>query len=149
MRSHRAGTTPRTPSRRVAPAAIALVAAAGILLTACGGSDKPGYCSDRSSLQQSVDDLRNVKVLESGGPTRLQSQLQKVETDAKGLASSAKSDFPSESDAIQSSVSALKSAVQGLPASPSPQQLATVAADVKGVATAFQGFKTATDSKCS
>lgn len=149
MRSHRAGTTPRRPSRRAAPVAIALVAAAGILLTACGGSDKPGYCSDRSALQQSVGDLRNVEVLQSGGVKRLQSQLQKVETDAKGLASSVKSDFPSESDAIQSSVSALKSAVQGLSANPSPQQLATVAADVKGVATAFQGFKAATDSKCS
>jgi hypothetical protein len=128
----------------------ALIAAAAVMAPAgCGGSDKPQYCSDRSNLEQSVKDLGNVKLLASGGVEQLQSQLAKVESDARALSSSAKSDFPSESNAIQSSVSTLKTALQGLPSSPTPQQLTGVVADVKAVGTAIQNFDEATDSKCS
>lgn len=133
----------RTAVLAVAPLAIALA------LGGCGGSSKPGYCSDRSTLEQSVKDVGNVNVLQSGGIKQLQSQLQKVETDARTLVSSAKGDFPSETSAIDSSVSALKTAIQGLPSSPSPSQLATVATDAKAVVTSFQNFKKASDSKCS
>ena len=133
----------RTAVLAVAPLAIALA------LGGCGGSSKPGYCSDRSTLEQSVKDVGNVNVLQSGGVKQLQTQLQKVETDASTLVSSAKSDFPSETSAIDSSVSSLKTAIEGLPSSPSPSQLATVATDAKAVVTSFQNFKKASDSKCS
>ena len=145
-------TEPLHESRRRTPAplmAVALLAAAVLALAGCGGSSKPGYCSDRSTLEQSVKDLGSVDLFSSGGVKQLQSQLQKIQTDARALQSSAKSDFPTESSAITSSASALQSAVQGLGSSPSRQQLVTVAADVKGLATAFQSFKSATNSKCS
>jgi hypothetical protein len=73
----------------------------------------------------------------------------KVESDANALASSTKSDLPSQSSAVQSSVKTLKTAVQGLPASPSRQQSVAVAADVNATVTAFDNFKKATNSKCS
>ena len=151
MRSLRSGTTASLKPSRVAAvmAASLLAAAAVVALAACGSSSKPQYCADRSTLEQSVKDLRSVNVLQSGGVNQLKSQLAKVETDANALASSAKGDFPSESNAIESSVSTLKSAVDGLPSSPSAQQLAGVAVDVTAVGTAFQNFKKATDSKCS
>jgi hypothetical protein len=117
-------------------------------VSACGGSSKPGYCSDRSNLEQAIKDVGNVKVAQSGGLSQLKSQLQKVETSANTLVSSAKSDFPTETGALSSSVSKLKSDVQGLPSSPSPQQLAATAADAKSVVTSFQNLKKATDSKC-
>jgi hypothetical protein len=128
--------------------AIAAVAVAGVLvLTGCGGSSKPAYCSDRSNLEQSVKDLGNVD-LKNGGVSALDSQLQKVKSDSTTLVNSAKSDFPSQTAAIQSSVTALSSAAQALPSSPSAQQIATIALDVKNVATAVSGFTDATDSKC-
>ena len=126
---------------------VALLAAGAVM--ALAGCGKPQYCSDRSTLQQSVSGLNDVQVTQSGGVDRLKTQLTKVESDANALAKSAKSDFPSESSAVQSSVKSLKSAVQALPASTSRQLLVTVAANVKATVAAFDNFKTATDSKCS
>ena len=131
--------------RAVAVAPVAVVVA----LTACGGgSSKPGYCSDRGKLEQSVKDLGNAKVLEKGGVQKLRAQLQTIETNANTLVSSAKKDFPSETSAIQSSVSSLKTQAQKLPSSATPQQIAAVAGSAKAVATSVQDFKKATDSKC-
>lgn len=126
---------------------VALLAAGAVM--ALAGCGKPQYCSDRSTLQQSVSGLNDVQVTQSGGVDRLKTQLTKVESDANALAKSAKSDFPSESSSVQSSVKSLKSAVQALPASTSRQLLVTVAASVKATVAAFDNFKTATDSKCS
>jgi hypothetical protein len=126
-------------------AGVVVPAAVLMALTGCG---KPQYCSDRSDLQNSVRDLGNVKLRESGGLDRLKSQLQKIQADAKKVASSAKSDFPTESSALQSSVSTLKTAVQQLPPSPSGQQLRPVAADAASVIASARRFKQATDSKC-
>lgn len=128
-------------------ATLAITAALG--LPACGGSSKPGYCSDRSNLQQSLKDLGNAKVLQSGGVQQLKSQLQKIGTEAQKLASSAKSDFPTESSAVESSVTGLKTSVEQLPASPSAAEIAGLAGQAKAVVTAFDAFKKATDSKCS
>ena len=137
-----------------AAAARRLVAVAVICSTAfavaagCGGSSsKPSYCSDRSNLKDSVNGLTSVD-LKSGGVGALQSQLQKVESDAQSLASSAKSDFPDETSAISSSVSTLSGTVKQLPSSPSAQQLAAVAVDLSGVASAFKNFSNATSSDC-
>jgi hypothetical protein len=120
-----------------------------VLVAASGCGSKPAYCSDKSNLQQSVKDLGNVKLTQSGGVDRLKSQLKKVESDAQQLAKSAKGDFPSQSSAIQSSVSTLKSDAQRLPNSPSPQEAAVVAGEVAAVGHAVSDFANASKSKCS
>ena len=90
-------------------AAVALFAAAG-----CGGSSsKPAYCSDRSTLQSDVQGL-SVPT-SSSDISGLQSQLATIQSDATALVSSAKSDFPSETSAITSSVDTLSSAVKAPP----------------------------------
>jgi hypothetical protein len=94
-----------------------------------------------------VKDLGNVN-LKTGGTSALDAQLQKVKSNATKLESSAKSDFPTETAAIQSSVSALDTAVRSLPKSPSVQELAPIAIDVKNVANAVTSFADATKSKC-
>jgi hypothetical protein len=128
------------------PRAASLIAVAALMLLA--GCGKPQYCSDRNELQQSIQDLRDVEVLQSGGVSQLRSQLQEVEANAQKVVSSAKGDFPSESSALQSSVSRLKGTVQQLPESPSRQEVGPVAANVAGVATSFREFRSATESKC-
>ena len=83
-------------------------------------SDKPAYCSDVSDLQQSVDDLKNVQ-LNSGAVSTLQTDLQKMQSNANAVVSSAKQDFPSQTSALESSVSSLSTAIKQLPASPTAQ----------------------------
>src|SRR5947208_14279239 len=91
--------------RKFGLAAAALLASVFIMVFA--GCGKPGFCSDRTNLEQSVKGLSNVKLTESGGVDRLKSQLKKIQSDSKQLVSSAKSDFPSETDQLNSSVAAL------------------------------------------
>ena len=67
------------------------VAAAALVAAGCGGSSKPDYCSKVSDLQQSVDELKSVQ-LQSGALSTLQTDVQKVQSDANAVVSSAKQD---------------------------------------------------------
>jgi hypothetical protein len=130
----------------MSPLRILLVAGVVAALSGCGSS-KPGYCDDRSSLESSIKGLTSVD-LRSGGVSALQSQLTKVESDANTLVGSAKSDFPSQTDALKSSVSSLKTAVQNLGSSPSAGQVVALVPAVQSVTSAVKGFADATSSKC-
>ena len=127
--------------------AVALAAAAALVAAGCGGSNKPDYCSDVSDLQQSVDDLKSVQ-LESGALSTLQTDAQKVQSNANAVVSSAKADFPSQTSALQSSVATLSTTINALPPSPTPQQLLSLAAQVNSVVSAAQGLSSATSSAC-
>jgi len=120
----------------------ALAAAAG-----CGGgSDKPGYCADRSQLESSIKDLTNIDP--SQGLSGLETKLTTIQSDANALVASARSDFPSETSAIRSSVNALADDVRALPSSPSATQVAALAADASSVVSAVGDFVDATKSAC-
>jgi hypothetical protein len=124
----------------------ALIAAAIVPLAGCGGS-KPAYCQDKTALKKSVDNLKGVNV-GNGGLSELQSNLNTVKSDAKTLASSAKKDFGPQAQALETAVSSLGTAVQTAVGSPSSQSVATVAAGVAGVKSAFGDLSTAVSSKC-
>jgi hypothetical protein len=127
------------------PAAIAVVA----VLSACGGSSKPSYCKQTASLKQSVSDLGNVNVLK-GGTNALTSALSKVQSDASGVVSSAKGDFPNETAAITNSIDTLKKSAQSLASSPTqPAVVAQVPGQISAVVKSIQDFSSATSSKCS
>ena len=132
------------PVKRIAGAIVACVAL--IALGGCGSS-KPGYCSDRTSLENSIKGLTSLNV--SSGVSGLQSQLKTIQSDANAVVSSAKSDFPSQTSAVKSSVDALSSAVKALPSSPSAGQIATIASDAASVVNSVKSFTDATSSKCS
>jgi outer membrane murein-binding lipoprotein Lpp len=117
-------------------------AATAITLAGCSSS-KPGYCTDRTNLTNSV------KGLTSSGVSGLKSQLQQIQTDATTLVNSAKDDFPSETSAITSSVTALKTSVTALPSSPSAAQIATATRDAASVVSSVKSFVDASNSKCS
>jgi hypothetical protein len=143
MRPFRRRTTLASDGRL---AAFAVASVFALPLTGCG---EPDYCSDRSNIEQSVKGLTDVQLTESGGADRLKSQLEKVQSDAKQVASSSKSDFPSETDQLESSVSTLEKSVQGLPPSPSSEELKGLAPQVTAVAGASRRFVNATNSECS
>lgn len=143
------GLTAATRLRRRSPwlALTVLAAVAVLVLSGCGSSSKPAYCSSRTNLENSVKGLSNLNP--SSGLSGLKSQLQKIQSAATALVSSAKSSFPSETSAIKSSATTLESAVKGLPSSPSTSQIAAVASDAQALVTSVTNFYNATKSKCS
>ena len=125
-----------------------VLVAATLVAAACGGDDKPAYCSNVSDLQQSVDDLKSVDLTESGALSTLQTDVQKVQSDADAVVSSAKQDFPDETSALKSSVSSLSTTIEELPSSPTAQQLAALAPEISSVVTAAKDLDSATSSAC-
>ena len=100
-----------------------------------------------TSLENSVKSLPSAA--SGSGVSGLQSQLTTIQTDATAAVNTAKSDFPSETTALKSSVDTLSSAVKALPSSPSAANLASVAVAASGVVTSVENFTSATKSKCS
>lgn len=110
----------------------------------CGG--KPDFCEDRTTLESSVKGLPSAAT--SGGVSGLESQLTQVESDAKALIASAKSDFPNEAGAIESAIDQLKLSVEGLPEKPSTAQLAAVGLNATAVVNSVKAFSAATSEAC-
>ena len=134
--------------RKLAPLGAA-VAASAVLLAACSGSsDKPAFCGDVKTLQDSITQLSDIQ-LEPGVLDNFRSQLQSVQSDAQTAVDSAKTDFPQETDALDTSLSNLETSVQDLPSSPSATQLGAVALNVSATVNAVKDFQSATESACN
>jgi outer membrane murein-binding lipoprotein Lpp len=118
----------------------------GVLVTAGCGSSEPEFCSKVDDLQGALDTLKSD--VTSGDVSAIESDAQTVRTDVDAVASSAKSDFPSQTSAVQSSVSTLAAAINGLPSSPSAEDLARLGVNVSAVVSDVESFKTATSSEC-
>jgi hypothetical protein len=137
---------PHHTARRVGGVACAVVLGL-VTLAGCGGSSKPAYCSARASLENSIKDVTSLTA--SSGISSLEAAFTKVTTDANTLVSKAKSDFPSETSAIRSSVDALTKAVNTLKANPSASNIATVATAAGNTVSSVESFVHSTKSKCS
>ena len=136
----------RSARVRVLLACAGVIAAVALAGCSSSSSSKPGYCTDRTSLENSVKGLTSLTG--SSGISGLKSQLTQIESNATALVNSAKSDFPSQTSAISSSVSALKNSVTALPSNPSATQIATVAKDASNVVSSVKSFTDATSSQC-
>jgi hypothetical protein len=124
-----------------------LLAATGLVLTGCGS--KPSYCSKVSDLKTSVKQIKNVDPLSTGSNSIVHT-VNQIEKNTNAVVSSAKKDFPSESQALSSSYSALKGTVTQVSAGQTSRAtLTTLAVQVNAFANAVDDFKTATKSKCS
>ncbi len=128
-------------------AALATAAPVALIALAGCGSSTPAYCSARTNLENSIKGLTSLKP--SSGISGLQAQAKTIESDATALVSAAKSDFPSETSAIKTSVDTLQMAVKSLPSSPSVTQIASITADAASVVSSVTSFVDASKSKCS
>ena len=72
-----------------------------------------------------------------------------MQSDAQAVVNSAKSDFPNETSALETSVNALTASAKQLTSTPSAAAIAQVVSNVSGVATAAKNLADATSSKCS
>jgi hypothetical protein len=129
--------------RRTPPiAVIAATTAAAIALGGCGGG-KPAYCSAQTDLKNAVEGLGNVS-----SASELKSSLQKIQSSANSLIASVKTDFPSETDAIKSSLSALEATVKEATSNPQAA-IKQLPGEVSAMGTAIDSFAKAAKSKCS
>lgn len=120
-----------------------VLAAAALVAVGCGSSSKPAYCSDVTDLQNSVNSLKT-----SNTASTLKTDLQKVQSNANAVVSSAKQDFPSQTSALESSVTSLSTSVKALPPAPTRQQLVPIKAEVASTVSAADSLKSATSSAC-
>lgn len=127
-------------------ALLAAVAVSAAIVTGCS-DDKPQYCSDVSSLEDSVNQLTSIEINSEVVDT-VQSDLETVRSDAEAVVASAQSDFPTETSELEDSVDRAVTAVEDLPSSPSAADVAALAADVVAVGNAATSFQDATSSAC-
>jgi hypothetical protein len=132
--------------RTGARSALALVAVVAAATMAGCSSGPPAYCTNRTNLENSIKGLTDLNV--SSGISGLQAQVKKIESSATTLVNSAKSDFPSQTSAITSSVDALKTSVQQVASGPTAANIATLATNAASVVRSVKDFTDATDSKC-
>ncbi len=129
-------------------ATLALALAVATVLAGCGGSSKPAFCSSLNDLKTSVQDLKNVDVIKNG-TSGVTAALQKVQSSAKSVVSSASSDFPTQTQAISGAVTTLETTVGELKSSPTqPSLIAALPAQVSALAKSVQTFATDAKSKC-
>jgi hypothetical protein len=131
-------------TRTIASAVVVLFV--DVVLAAGCGDSKPEFCSNTDDLRQALSTLKDD--VTSGNVSAINSDAQTVNTEVDAVTTSAKSDFPNETSAVQSSVSTLTSTIHSLPSSPSVSDLAQLVGDVRTAVTAVDNFKTATSSAC-
>jgi hypothetical protein len=120
-----------------------------LLLGGCGS--KPAFCSHVSELEKSVQSLGSLNG--QSGVSGLEADLKKIDSSAKAVVSSAKSEFPTQTAAIEKSVTALDGTVRELSSATTTQArnaaIAKLPSEVSAADTAFSEFSSATKSKCS
>jgi hypothetical protein len=123
----------------------------GVVLISGCGSSKPAFCSHISELEKSVQALGSLNL--QSGVSGFEADLQKVRTSANSVVSSTKSEFPTQTSAIEKSVSSLNGTVKELSSATSTQArvaaIASLASEVSTAGTALSELSSATKSKCS
>jgi hypothetical protein len=126
------------------PAAVPVLVLSG--LTA-GCSRTRAFCTAGSQLKTSIHDLGNVNVVKNGLGS-LRTALSKVQADAKTFATDAKSAFPSQTTALNNSLSSLATAIKSAQGQPPLTAAATVVSSVAQVKNSASALQSAISGKC-
>jgi hypothetical protein len=129
------------------PAAVLALTAPAAGCSSSSSSSKPAYCAAASQLKTSVQALGNVNI-NVHDLSSVNTAVSKVQADAKTFVSEAKSAYPSQTTALQNSVSSLGTAVKSAMAQPSLTTVAAVVSSVTQVKTAADNAQTAVKGKC-
>lgn len=119
--------------------------AAGPVAAGCGDDD-PSYCSATSDLKADVNKV--VDDATSANFAAVQSDVDQVKTQAQTVVDDAKSDFPSETDAVDSAVDELVDQVNALGESPSAEDLFNLATQAGTAVKSVDSLSSAIESKC-
>ena len=135
---------PSTRRWLLLPAAVLVLSG----LAAGCSSSKPAYCTDAANLKTSVSNLGNVDVA-TNGLGSLQTALNSVKTSASTFATDAKSAFPSQTAALNTSLSALQTAITSAKGQPPVTAAAAVVPAVTQVKNSASALQSAVSGNCS
>jgi hypothetical protein len=138
-------------------ATLAVLAGIAFILNGIGLLGSAGACTVSGNRPRPTDrrgSLGGGRMAEGpridGRMWRAFRSVNQIEKNTNAVVSSAKSDFPSQTQALSSSYSVLKGTVTQVSAGQTTKAtLTTLAVQVNAFANAVDDFKTATNSKCS
>jgi hypothetical protein len=110
-------------------------------------SGKPAYCTAASQLKTDVSKLGDITV-NVNDLGSVKTAVSKVQADAKTLASDTKPAYPSQTSALQNSLSGVETAVKSASATPSVTTVAAVVSAIAQVKTSAGNLQTAVKGKC-
>lgn len=117
---------------------------AALLLSACGGSSKPAYCTDVANFKSAVGELKNVS-----SPSAVVDQAKKVASTGEAALAAVKTSFAPQTSAVKSSLAALENTAKQLTSSSTrASALAALPAEVQAVITAGENLAKAAQPKC-
>ena len=122
-----------------------LVLALSLIGLACSDDDDASsFCEGRVELETSIQDLRDVNVVDDG-IQELDAQLDTVLADIETLRSSA-AELEPEVDALQASVEAVQASVTSV--STPPEQATALVSGLSDVSVAWDALNEAAGSEC-
>ena len=124
------------------------VAVLAIALGAAGCDSKPAFCSDVDTLRTSVNDLVSIQV-NSNTINEVQTDFEKVQTDAEQAVESAREDFPQETSNLENQIDSTKKAIEDLPSSPTAGDYVALGLQVVALGKAADDFRNAASSACN
>jgi chromosome segregation ATPase len=124
---------------------IALVLSLALVGLSCSDDEEASsFCEHRAELQSSIEQLRDVNVLDDG-IDELQARLQAVVADAETLRGSA-GELEPEADALRSAITTARDAIA---AAPTPAGKATALVDgLAAISAAWATFQEAVGAGC-
>jgi hypothetical protein len=138
------------PADRAGPRRWLLLPAGVLILSGLAAgcsSSTPAYCTDAANLKTSVSNLGDVDVAKNGLGS-LQTALSSVQTNANMFATDAKSAYPSQTAALNTSLSALATAITSAKGQPPATAAAAVVPAVTQVKTSASTLQSAVSGKC-
>jgi hypothetical protein len=139
-----AGTSASTRRHRLTTIAVLALGAAGVL-TGCGGTSKPAYCSDVTNFKNAAEQLTKVS-----SPSGLVTQAGKVASTGQTALSAVKAGFARETKAVKSSLAALENSVKQLSSSSTrASAIAAIPGEAQTLGTAAENLVNAAKPKCS
>ena len=123
-----------------------IAAVAAVMLPGCG---KPEFCAKKTDFNSSVTTLTSVS-LTPPDPTVIFNDITNVQNAGTAMINAAKSDFPSQSTALENAVTEVVATGKTLTMTTDLTATGvTLAAQLLTLNSAWNSFKTATNDACS
>jgi hypothetical protein len=129
----------------------ALSLTGAVLLSGCGSSSKPAYCTQVNNFKDSVKTLEGVELSPTNIST-ITADVQKVGTTASELKSAVGTEFEPQIKAMEGAVTSLANTVKSVASAPSAstvvQAISTAGPQVEALEHAAKEVQEVTDKKC-